>query len=112
MDKKTYYVSMQGNTIMENQGDSSYEFEIEATEEDIRQIQELFDEKLDAEDSSFFRAITPAIPHHIDDESSAMDYWLLEAYRKLHELGTPETRAHIESMNILQLNSLSDRGEH
>lgn len=112
MDKKTYYVSMQGNTIMENQGDSSYEFEIEATEEDIRQIQELFDEKLDAEDSSFFRAITPAIPHHIDDESGEMDYWLLQAYRKLHELGTPETRAHIESMNILQLNSLSDRGEH
>ena len=101
MMKTKYYISVQAGSILEEQGAASYEFEIEATEDEISQLQEMFDDRMDAEDASFMRAPTPAIPYHYDRENDAYDYFNKKIYSMLYDLGTEETKKHIASMGIL-----------
>ena len=101
-ERKTYYISVQANSITQQIGDTSFEFEIQATEKEISQLQELFDGKEEADDYAFFRAQVPWVVYHNDKPNDAYDYYLTQAYRMIHTLGTPETRHQIESMNVLQ----------
>jgi hypothetical protein len=39
VEKKKYYISVGPGEVMENQGDAAFEFEIEATEEDVDRLQ-------------------------------------------------------------------------
>ncbi|WP_256757898.1 hypothetical protein [Cohnella sp. WQ 127256] len=100
MDSQTYYVSVQSKTIMTQQGDAAYEFEIEATSEELQKLQELFVEMEDFDNRSYIRNQIPGIPYHHDSENDGYDYYLKEIYNTLHELGTEETRNHISSMNL------------
>jgi hypothetical protein len=101
LEKTKYYVSVQAHSILSDQGAAAYELEILATDREVVQLQELFNNEGDAEDATFFRGMAPGIPYHIDDSNDAYDYYLIEIYKKIYELGTAETRSHIESMNIL-----------
>ncbi|MEK8128795.1 hypothetical protein WMW72_12850 [Paenibacillus filicis] len=101
MEKKKYYVSVQSRTIMQNQGDAAYELEIEATDEQVLQLQELFEEEEDFDIDSFIRVHSPSVPYHHDEANDGYDIVLTEIYRTLHHLGTEETKQHIESMQIL-----------
>ncbi len=101
MEKKRYYISVQARTIMENQGDAAYELEIDATDEDIAKLIELFEAEEDADTASFNRAYTPAVQYHHDEENDEYDRNLVQVYRTLHQLGTPETKEFIASMNLL-----------
>jgi formiminotetrahydrofolate cyclodeaminase len=100
-NKKRYYVSVQSDTVMHNQGDAAYEFEIDATEEEIARLQELFEDKSDDDNRAFLRAHAVAIPYHIDRENDDYDRDLTEIYRMLHKLGTEETKRHIARMGVL-----------
>lgn len=101
-DKKTYYVSVQSAAILEEQGAAAYEFEIEATDRDLRELEELF-EQMDGDDKrSFWRAHTPFVQYHTDPPNDAYDENLCQVYQKLYDVGTQETKKHIESMGILQ----------
>ncbi len=102
MEKKTYYVSVQANSVLEEQGAAAFEFEIEATPEEVAELSELFEQKLGVEDANFWRAHTPYLQYHDDQENDEYDYFLREIYRMLHKLGTKETREHIERMGVLQ----------
>lgn len=102
MDKKRYYVSVQANTVLEQQGDAAYEFEIDATDKELMKLQELFENKEDVEDETFLRAPIPAFPYHQDGENDAYDENIRSVYRLLHQLGTAETKQHIDQMGILQ----------
>jgi len=100
-DKRTYYVSVQSETVMEQQGDAAYEFEIQATEREVGQLQEMFESLEDTDDIASVRAHIPYVQYHNDEVNDSYDEQLKAIYRKIHELGTPETKAHIESMGIL-----------
>ncbi|WP_168118656.1 hypothetical protein [Paenibacillus sp. HB172176] len=100
MDKRRYYVSVQAKDIMYQQGDAAYEFEIDATQEDIDKLQELFLEMDKFDNQSALRGHLPGIPYHHDLENDGYDYYLNEAYRLIGELGTAETREHIATMNL------------
>lgn len=100
-EKKKYYVSVQADTVLPNKGDAAFEFEIEATEEDVNKLQELFENKVDSAESTFLKAHLPTIPYHFDVENDAYDQDLKQIYQFLHQLGTTETKQHIESMHIL-----------
>lgn len=102
MEKKTYYVSVQAGTVFEEQGASSFEFEIQATEKELNQLEELFEAREDADASTFIRGQTPGLPYHQDPENDAYDDALHQVYQMIHQLGTPETKEHIEKMGILQ----------
>jgi hypothetical protein len=101
VEKKKYYISVGPGEVMENQGDASYEFEIDATEEDIDRLQELFEEKQNADQSSHVHALLPFI-HTYDGPNEDHDYYLRKVYRMIHKLGTEETKAQIEQMKVLQ----------
>lgn len=102
MEKIKYYVSVQAKSILSEQGAAAYELEILATEREVAQLQELFDYEEEAENATFFRGMAPGVPYHVDDENDAYDDSLVEIYKKIYELGTVETRSHIEGMNILK----------
>ncbi len=101
-DKRSYYVSVQSSSMVKHIGDMSFEFEVKATEQEAMGLQKLLDHKDQAENTTFYRAHVPFLPYHSDASNDAYDERILAVYRKLHELGTPETRAAIEAMGILE----------
>ncbi|MBO8164558.1 MAG: hypothetical protein H0Z34_12665 [Brevibacillus sp.] len=100
MDKRRYYVSVQAGTILENQGDAAYEFEIEATEDDVKTLRALFEERYENELDTFFRAHIPGVPYHFDTENDQYDESLRKIYSALYQLGTEETKNQIKSMGF------------
>jgi hypothetical protein len=100
MEKQKYYVSVQSKTIMTGQGDAAYEFEIEATPEEVQGLLKLFDEMEDFDNQSFFRNHIPGIPYHHDLENDGYDFYLKEIYKSIQQLGTEETRKHILTMDL------------
>jgi rubrerythrin len=102
MDKKTYYVTVQYGEIMEDPTAFNYDFVIEANEEEHDQLQELFEDTADAELATYSHGYTLSLSTYYNDENTSYDNSLKEIYKKLHELGTAETKEHIEKMNIIQ----------
>lgn len=100
-EKRTYYVSVQAGSIVPNEGDTGFEFVIEATPKEISELYELFDGKEEADNAAFLRSHVPFLEYQHDKPNDVHDWHLAEVYRKLHELGTPETKRHIESMGVL-----------
>jgi hypothetical protein len=101
MEKKRYYVSVQSKTIMEQQGDASYELEIEAASEELQKLNELFELMDEFDQKTYVRFQIPGIPYHHDRENDGYDYYLKEIYHFIYQTGTEETKNHILSMNIL-----------
>lgn len=97
-EKKRYYVSVQAGTVMEQQGDSSYEFEIVATAAQVDAIRSLFAQRSEYEYGTFWRSHIVAMPYHYDEDNDLYDDCLRQIYRAIAECGTEETRNHIRSM--------------
>ncbi|WJH34097.1 hypothetical protein N6H14_29810 [Paenibacillus sp. CC-CFT747] len=105
MDKFSYGVSLGRKEILPLEELKEYEFEIEATPEEIGLLQELIEESEDTEQWLIGRAKTPyeAFPEDDQDEKNLpSDIRLQEVYKLIHRLGVPETKAHIEQMRVLQ----------
>lgn len=100
-EKRTYYVAVGSGDILPVQTATPYDFEIEATEEEVILLQELFDNKYSSDWSTFIRAHLPYMQYHLDRENDSFDESLLAIYGMLHKLGKPETKQHIEDMGIL-----------
>jgi hypothetical protein len=100
MDKRRYYVSVQAGTVLAGQGDSGYEFEIDATVEQVDQLQRQFEQLSERSEAAMFRATAVTIPYHHDAENHAYDDSLIDIYKALHKLGTEETKRHIEKMGV------------
>jgi hypothetical protein len=80
----------------------NYEFEILASQEEVDQLQELFEETDNSSQSSYISSFLPWKGYYNNESNQEYDYYLTEVYRMLHKLGTEETKRHIESMNILE----------
>ncbi|MCC3377136.1 hypothetical protein [Cohnella sp. REN36] len=107
MEKKRYFISVQARTIMLNQGDAAYELEIQATDDEVDKLNELFESLEEFDQSTYFRAHYPGIPYHHDKANDGYDYFLREIYNTLYDLGTDETRQHISAIT----DSLNSMGE-
>ncbi|WP_017756189.1 hypothetical protein [Calidifontibacillus oryziterrae] len=101
MGKETYYISVGSREISRSKTSSPFELEIEANETEIRQLRELFDEMYAADWMGFFRAHVPYVQYHYDKENDMIDEGLYKVYKKLYELGKPETKRHIETMGVI-----------
>ncbi|MFY0544597.1 hypothetical protein [Brevibacillus sp. H7] len=101
MEKHRYYVSVQAGTVLPNQGDAAYEFEIDATEKEVEELMKLFEQREAFLFDTFFRAHIPAVPYHYDLENDVHDQTLHDIYRMIHQLGTEETKNHIHSMGLV-----------
>lgn len=99
--KKTYYVDIGSGEISQNPSASSWNFKIEANDEEITQLREEFSYNYDMGVQNFIRAHIPFEEYHNDKENHAQDNSLIRIYEMLHQLGDQETKNHIESMGIL-----------
>lgn len=102
MDKKTYYVTVGTGEILPNRGDAAFEFEIMASEDELDKLEELFEDTAEAELAAATRAVIPFEEYHNDEENDRYDDGLHAIYQMLHQLGTPATKRHIESMNVME----------
>jgi len=101
MNKKTYYVTVGSGEILQDPTVAAFEFEIQATDDELHKLQELFEDTAEAELSTALRGITPYLEYSYDKENDLYDYKLREIYQMLHALGSQRTREHIESMHVL-----------
>ncbi|PYI54587.1 hypothetical protein [Paenibacillus flagellatus] len=101
MEKKTYYVSVQAGTVLENEGDAAYEFEIQATEAELDDLVESFELLSDLDNDSAARALNPFEDYSQDEENDNYDITLTQIYRKLYDMGTEQTRRTIAGMGMI-----------
>ena len=100
--RKTFYVSVQAGQILADRGAAAYELEINANDEEIARLRELFEELASMDEAEAFHfARTPFETNSDEALNGASDEIIGRIYRLLHECGTNETRRHIESMGIL-----------
>ncbi|CAH0118372.1 MULTISPECIES: hypothetical protein [unclassified Paenibacillus] len=102
MEKQTYYVSVQSSSILTEQGATPYEFEIQATQEEVDKLQSLFDFKSEADQKTFYRAHIPAYPYHVDPDNDMYDSYLNRIYELIYKLGTDETKQAIRQSRLMQ----------
>jgi hypothetical protein len=101
-EKKTYFINIGTGEISQSSTDSAWNFKIEASDDEIIMLRELFDQNYSTEWQSFFRAHVPYVQYHHDRENDAYDDTMIQAYRIIYNLGDNEARAHISSMGILK----------
>jgi hypothetical protein len=99
--KKTYYIDLGTGSISQNATSSTWSYKIEANDEEITQLRELFDQNYSTEWQNFFRAHVPYVQYHYDRENDAYDNTIQQVYGMIYKLGDQEAKSHIESMNIL-----------
>lgn len=103
MGTKRYYVSVQAGTILENKGEAAYELEIDATDYEVQILKNLLDDMHNADYHSFWRSHVLAVPYHFDEENDQYDNTLCQIYKLLYRNGTDETKSHIKTMNIIDM---------
>jgi hypothetical protein len=102
--KKTYYIDVGTGQILSNASSSTWSFQIQATDEEITQLRELFNQNYSTEWKNFFRSHVPFVEYHNDKENDSYDRTIQQIYGMLYKLGDPEAKKHIESMSILPNN--------
>lgn len=102
-DKKHYYVAIDTKEIREMPvDDNQIEFEVVASVEEIEEVNRLFHKMIDkARDSNEIMHFKPFKEVDVDEKVDTYDDSLKNIYRKIHELGTPETKSRIDEIGII-----------
>lgn len=101
MQKKTYYIEVANGLILENQGDTSYELEIEATPDEIIELENLFEKRTDQDFELFIETHIPNKWDEVEADVQTYNEYLHSVYSMLYMLGKPTTKEHIEKADIL-----------
>jgi hypothetical protein len=99
--KKTYYINISEGEISSVSTASPWNFKIEATDEEITGLREIFEQSYSTGWQNFMRTHVPYVQYHYDRENDALDSLLVQAYEMIYKLGDEEAKTHIESMGIL-----------
>lgn len=104
MNRMVYAVSVGNHEIVHQGQGGNNEFEIEANEEELDQLRNLFDEADRIDNGLVKRASTPyEVFGNVDQEVKTLpfDKQLVDIYQLIYNLGLPKTKEHIRNMNIL-----------
>ncbi|WP_261132394.1 hypothetical protein [Bacillus sp. Marseille-Q3570] len=107
MERKPYYVTVQAGIqnaeIRSSKGESSYDFEINATEDEAAFLKDLFDEDDRADRTGYIHShwFSNVIDSG-DRDNMIYDRLLNEIYLTIYDLGTEQTKKDIEEMGILE----------
>lgn len=99
-NRKSYFVSISKQEITDISIPGSNGFEIKATDDDIVELNRLFNKKDDHGTTAVEYLAKPFNEWGADDERDEFESYLMSVYRKLYELGTNETREQIKTMDI------------
>ncbi|WP_453994281.1 hydrolase [Bacillus nitroreducens] len=101
--KKTYYISVGSGEISQVKSGSTWEYKIEATDEEIQQLRNLFNTNYTNEIEGFLRAHVPFVEYHNDSSNDKYDSTMLQVFHMLYRLGDQETKDFIKSQGILEV---------
>lgn len=107
MEKKTYYVSMDFGTrageinTQKDENSALFEYEIEASSEELDQLEKLFTEVGETDFTTFAKAHVPFLDNEAK-ENLQEDDGIRRIYRLLYQLGTKETKNKLREAGIVQ----------
>lgn len=99
--KGTYYINISSGEISQSGVDSPWNFQIQATEEEISILRRQLDQKEAGDFPNFIRAHIPFREYRYDKENDFQDEALKQVYKFIYQRGNEETKQWIESMGIL-----------
>ncbi|KKK36220.1 hydrolase [Mesobacillus campisalis] len=99
--RKTYYIDVASGEISQSRTASTWNFQIQANDEEITRLREEFDCSHSSGVENFLRAHVPFLEYHHDRQNDEQDASLKRIYAMIHQLGDQEAKKHIESMGIL-----------
>ncbi len=106
MEKKRYYITLQAGTttaeIRDVKGESTYDFEIEADPVEIGLLRDMLTHAVHSDFLQWMHSHIPYRDQLLDVDNEAYDDNLVSIYRKIYQLGTPETRKNIEQMGLVE----------
>ncbi|MNP57266.1 hypothetical protein D3C76_1520770 [compost metagenome] len=98
MEKRTYYVSVQGRSLLDNQDEASYEWVIHATESEADTISHMLEQIGETEDSEFL-AFTYPWPDTPEEWVNANYSSLMnDLYHEIYRLGSEETKQQVRAI--------------
>lgn len=106
--RKTYYIWISNGAIFQDRESSPWNFKIEASDDEIMQLRQYFNNNYAVEEANFYRAHIPFLEYHHDHENDEQDITLQTIYQMIYQLGDGEAKQHIESMGILQAKPTDD----
>ncbi|GAA0612349.1 hypothetical protein GCM10009001_31970 [Virgibacillus siamensis] len=100
---KSYFVSVDFKEVREMSiPDNEIEFEIKATNEEVKELKELFRDTRKDGKNAIDHLGKPFDEWGADDERSKYDQHLIKIYKFIHGLGTPETKDKIEQLKLFK----------
>jgi hypothetical protein len=101
MGRKTYYISLAEGSISQVSTASSWDYQIQATDDEITHLREIFDQNYSSDWQGFWRAHIPYVQYHFDKTNDAYDNGLQQAFKMIYELGDEATKAHIKNQGLM-----------
>lgn len=92
MEKKTYYISVQGRSLLDDPEAAAYEWSIEATPEEADYLSHMLEQIREKEESTFLAYTYPWPDTPADEVNMSYQSNLDDLYREIYRLGTVETR--------------------
>jgi len=108
MEKQTYYVTVDiGSHVGQirdqlSLNDPNYDFEIEATEDEIHQLEELFERTQEDDFKTFIVAHLPYQTKERAKMSRREDNRIRQIYQMIYRLGTEETKKRMREAGMVQ----------
>ncbi|GGE25979.1 hypothetical protein GCM10011571_30140 [Marinithermofilum abyssi] len=105
MDKKKYYVSVHSGEISgeisQQKGASPYQFEIEADEDEVRDLHALMTRNAEADTKTFWISHIPFLSKDQKGQSADYEDTLQSIYDRVYQLGTDTTKRQMKEMNLI-----------
>ncbi|GGD69617.1 hypothetical protein [Paenibacillus nasutitermitis] len=100
MTPQTYYVSITSGTI-EREPSNTDQLAIQASEDQLDVLKHKLDKEIFTNEITSLRAVIPfkSADHDKSEEQYSED--IRDLYTYIYQIGTPETKNHIDSMKIL-----------
>lgn len=92
MEKKTYYVSVQGRSLLEDAEATGFEWVIQATSSEADMISHMLEQLGEKEESSFLAYTYPWPDTSEEGVNSGYSSLMNELYHEIYRLGAEETR--------------------
>lgn len=99
-ERKNYFVTIDTENIRETSVPEGIEYEVFATQDEISEIRELFNEKEKSSKNAVKYLAKPFNEWGADNERRKYDDHLITLYQRIYELGTEETKANIKELGI------------
>ncbi|WP_185897391.1 hypothetical protein [Paenibacillus zeisoli] len=99
--KKTFYVSVQGRSVLEDPGAAAYEWVIEAAPEEADELRRKLSSSAEADEDEFMDFVFPWPDTPEDGRHARYSERINRVYQEIYRLGTSETRSQMENSNLI-----------